>query len=268
LINTYARTAFTDEDLQARTTPVSICVLADKCPDTVGNVVTPQIAALQRGIVDQVLVVTADVATAAAARGADAADVEVQLLLPDVTQRRGPGAVIWGVLPRLHGGVVVFADGSMEPQGTDPLFEGIRHLACPILSGEAQLVKGSFTEADVRDATDLVLGVLLRTYVPELADLRQPATGPFAISSEVLERMPIYPGYAATSGILMRTWKEYGTAAIAQLDLGRRPRSLQTPDDAESCVEQVLVAFMNEVRRDLPSTATIPLLPPRQPDQR
>lgn len=73
---------------------------------------------------------------------------------------------------------------------------------------------GRVTELTARPTIDLLF--------PHLLEVRQPLAGETAAPRRVLEETGIAPGYGAELGLLIDVAALFGTASIAQVDLGIR----------------------------------------------
>ena len=77
---------------------------------------------------------------------------------------------------------------------------------------------------------------------PELAELSQPLAGEFAGRRELFERLPWATGYAAEIALDIDIWKEVGTDAIAQVDIGERRQPHQPLKSLSGMASTILSA--------------------------
>jgi glucosyl-3-phosphoglycerate synthase len=210
---------------------VSVCVPVLNEAETIGAIVRDLVGLMERGAVDQVLVVDGGSSdgTPDIARGAGA-DVRRQAeLLPDQGPVLGKGDAMWRALSALHGDVVVFVDGDSGEFGP--------HFACGLagpllLDPSVAYVKGYYRRPfKVGDltlpegggrVTELTARPLLELFFPDLAAIRQPLAGEMAARRDLLEQLPFTTGYGVEIALLIDIYREVGIDAIAQVDLDVR----------------------------------------------
>ena len=69
--------------------------------------------------------------------------------------------------------------------------------------------------------TELVARPLIEVLFPDLVEVRQPLAGETAAPRWVLEKLEFAPGYGVELGLLVDVARRFGTASMAQVDLGR-----------------------------------------------
>ena len=210
---------------------VSVCVPALDEAETIEPIVRDLVDLMERGAIDQVLVVdggsTDDTPDLARRAGAE---VRPQAqLMPHSGPVLGKGDAMWRALTAMHGDVVVFVDGDSGEFGP--------HFACglagPLLfDPEVEYVKGyyrrPFKVGDVTlpegggRVTELTARPLLELFFPELAAIRQPLAGEMAARRDLLTRLAFTTGYGVEIGLLIDIYREVGIGAIAQVDLDVR----------------------------------------------
>lgn len=94
--------------------------------------------------------------------------------------------------------IVVFLDGDIDPYPPDT----INLLAHPILCGEADFVKSSFTRNAGR-VTELVAKPLLSIFFPELLAFSQPLSGMIACRKSLLQQLDFREDYGVDIGLLI-----------------------------------------------------------------
>jgi glucosyl-3-phosphoglycerate synthase len=126
---------------------------------------------------------------------------------------------------RGRGDVVVFLDGDVENFAA----HYVTGLLGPLLCDSNRLmVKGSYTRPLGQNptgggrVTELAAKPLISLLFPELAGVDQPLAGETAVRSQVLDEIELVGGYGVEMGLLIDVWKRWGTAVIAQVDLGER----------------------------------------------
>jgi len=152
---------------------------------------------------------------------------------------------------------VVYLDADTERFGE----HFVRGLAGPLLADPAvQFVKGFYRRPfKVGDAalpegggrvTELTARPLLRTFYPDLADVRQPLAGEVAARRELLERLPFSTGYAVEMAMLLDAWAEVGADGLAQVDLDERQNRHQPLSSLGPMADAVLGAVVERLVRE------------------
>ncbi len=243
---------------------VSVCLPARNEATTVGAIVETIRAHLVDGcsLVDEILVVddhstdaTARVAADAGARVIAAADV-----LPDHGEGHGKGAAMWKSLAEADGDIVVWCDADVI--GFESHF--VTGLLGPLLTRpEIGFVKG-FYERPVADAgdrggrvTELVARPMLSLLFPHLTSIVQPLAGEYAGRREVLERLPFVEGYGVDIALLIDIADRIGTAAMAQVDLGRRVHRNRPLDELSPQATAILQTMLARAGRPVPAVTTL-----------
>ena len=239
-MRTFSHTDFGDLDLSA----VSVVLPARECAATVG----PIVQAIDAG---QVLVVDAASAdgTADVAKRAGAEVVQQADLLADFGPVLGKGDAMWRALAAVRHDIVVFVDADT----TDFDAHFVCGLAGPLLTDpEIQFVKGAYTRPFTAGAevvpegggrvTELMARPLLRAFYPELAELSQPLAGEFAGRRELFEGIQWSTGYAAEISLDIDIWRQVGSDAIAQVDIGERRQPHQPLKSLSAMASTILAA--------------------------
>jgi glucosyl-3-phosphoglycerate synthase len=204
---------------------VSVCIPARDEERTVGAVVAAVVGAHVAeaggsGLVDEVVVVDdgSKDATGEAARAAGA-----RVLVTD--GEGGKGRAMAAGVEGSIGDLVAFLDADVE--NTSEWF--VSGLLGPLLLEEdVALVKG-FYERPLHGSpggggrvTELMARPLLEVLFPHLLEVRQPLAGETAAPRWVLEKLELAPGYGVELGLLVDVASRFGTASVAQVDLGVR----------------------------------------------
>ena len=117
------------------------------------------------------------------------------------------------------GDVVVFVDAdvtSLEPWWVDALAE-------PLRDDSIHLVKASYERARAGGrVTELTAKPLLRALFPQLAHIRQPLAGEYAIRRSTALRLPFVAGYGVEAGLLIDVASAHAPASIAEVELSPR----------------------------------------------
>lgn len=195
---------------------VSVVIPALNEQDTVARVVE----ACLLSCADEVLVVDPDSTDATAERAAAAGARVVPWREVDPREPwDGKGEALWRGVKAASGDVVVFIDAdvtSLEPWWVDAL-------AAPFRDDTVHLVKAAYERAHAGGrVTELTAKPLLRALFPELAHIRQPLAGEYAIRRSTALRMPFVAGYGVEAGLLIDVASAHTPAAIAQAELSPR----------------------------------------------
>jgi glucosyl-3-phosphoglycerate synthase len=269
--HTFAHSSFPVERLAVvRESTVSVCLPARDEAKTIGPIVKALMPLLDRGVVDQVVVV--DRSTDGTAEIARRLGAEVHYqddLLPSLGPVLGKGDAMWRALSVLHGDVVCFLDADSREFGP--------HFACGLLGPllcdpEISFVKGFYRrpfrvgetvypEGGGR-VTELVARPLLNLFYPELAAVQQPLAGEIAARRELLARLPFPTGYGVDIALLLDAYRAVGLDGIAQVDLEVRQNAHQPLKELGPMAHAVLQAVAarleqeGRLRGELPVTFT------------
>ena len=131
----------------------------------------------------------------------------------------GKGEALWRGVKAAAGDVVVFVDAdvtSLKPWWVDALAE-------PLSDPGVHLVKASYERARAGGrVTELTAKPLLRALFPQLAHIRQPLAGEYAIRRRTALGLPFVAGYGVEAGLLIDVASAYTPASIAQAELSPR----------------------------------------------
>jgi glucosyl-3-phosphoglycerate synthase len=237
---------------------VSVCLPARNEARTIGPILSELIPLLERGVLDQVVVVDrSSDKTAEIARSLGAEVHSQDDLMPELGPVLGKGDAMWRSLPVLTGEVICFLDADSEHFGA--------HFACGVLGPilcrpEVSFVKGFYRrpfrigETTVPDGggrvTELTARPLLNLFYPDLAGVRQPLAGEIAARRELLERLPFATGYGVDIGLLIDVYSAVGLEGIAQVDLEVRQNAHQSLRDLGPMASAVLETVAARLERD------------------
>jgi len=205
---------------------VSVCLPARNEEATIGPIVA-QVRARCSGagggadLVDEILVVD-DGSTDATAARAEAAGARV---VRSGTEGGGKGQAMALAVAECRGDIVVFLDADVERFSA----HFVVGLLGPLLRDDDLAMVKAFYRRPLHGSpsgggrvTELMARPVIDLLFPELAFVRQPLAGETALRREVVDKTGIAPGYGAELGLLVDVAREFGTDAIAQVDLGER----------------------------------------------
>ena len=226
------------ERLRATQQRVSVVLPARNEAATVGGIVTTLRESLveRRGLIAELLVVDGDSedGTAEVARRAGARVVRQREVLPHLGTVGGKGEAMWKGLAAAEGDLIVYLDADIVDIG--PRF--VTGLLGPLLhEPDVLLTKAVYDRplaagGEVRDSgggrvTELLARPALALWFPELAGIAQPLSGEIAARRSLLEQLPFVQGYGVEIAMLIDIADRFGSAAIRQVDLGRRTHEHQ-----------------------------------------
>src|SRR5215207_10414009 len=174
---------------------VSVCLPARDEAATIGRNLEQLIPLLERGVIDQLVVVDdSHDGTAEIARAYGAEVYDQSSLRPEFGRVAGKGDAMWRALGVLRGDIVCYLDADSEDLG--PHF--VCGLVGPVMLDGVDLAKAfyrrPFQVGGIRLAegggrvSELMARPLLNTFYPELSAFLQPLAGEFAARRELLER--------------------------------------------------------------------------------
>lgn len=169
---------------------------------------------------DEVLVIDPDSTDSTATLAAEAGARVVPWREVDPREPwAGKGEALWRGVKAAAGDVVVFVDAdvtSLEPWWVDALAE-------PFSDDSIHLVKASYERARAGGrVTELTAKPLLRALFPQLAHIRQPLAGEYAIRRSTALRLPFVAGYGVEAGLLIDVASAHAPASIAEVELSSR----------------------------------------------
>lgn len=261
---------------------ISVCIPARNEAATVGAIVSMLRGQLQIAapLVDEILVIDDhsddDTSSVAAAAGADVVDAAT--VLTEYGTGHGKGEVLWKSLHVSSGDLVVWCDADIVEFDSRFVTGILGPLLCGSEDGhdEVSFAKGFYRrpEADGEGGgrvTELVARPLLSLFFPQLAAVRQPLSGEFGGTREVLEQLPFVQGYGVDVGLLIDVAARVGTAAIAEVDLDIRHHRNRPLSELSPQAMAVAATILRKARPDLieaVGTLVTPGAPGQQVDVR
>ncbi|RLI25139.1 MAG: hypothetical protein DRO52_04450 [Candidatus Hecatellales archaeon] len=141
------------------------------------------------------------------------------------------------------GDVVVFLD--IDIRNIQPSF--IEKLAEPVLSGEAEFVKGCF-ERKAGRVTELVAKPLLKIFYPELARFKQPLSGEIAGLRKTFYDVEFEEGWGVDVGLLIDIYRL--GRPITEIDIGFKDHEMKPLPHLTDMAHQVADAILRRAVED------------------
>jgi glucosyl-3-phosphoglycerate synthase len=238
---------------------VSVCLPARECAETVGEVVEACLKLVERGVLDEVVVVdagsrdgTAEIATAAGARVLQEAE-----LMPSQGRVLGKGDAMWRALGSLEGELICFLDADTQ-RFTSTFVTGL--LGPLVCEPRASFVKAFYRRPLLAAGeppgegggrvNHLTARPALSLFYPELAEVRQPLAGEVAARRELLETVPFVTGYGVEVAMLIDVWRRVGLDGMAQVDLDEHHNPHQPLAALAPMARTVLATIARRLRED------------------
>jgi glucosyl-3-phosphoglycerate synthase len=247
---------------------VSVCLPARDEERTIGAIASSISRHLTGpgGLVDELLVIDHGSRddTARAARRAGARVVDADGVLPGFGPALGKGDVLWRSLHASSGDIIVWVDADLE--SFTPQY--VTRLVAPLLLDPGlSMVRATYerslgaARAEGGRVTELMAGPALDLLRPDLAHIRQPLGGEYAIRRDVAESVPFEVDYGVEIGLLIDVADRYGVASIGQADLGLRAHRNRPLAELRAQSTQVLRTVLRHGGH-LPECDSTPPRPP------
>jgi len=233
------------------------------------STIAPIVQAIHRdlvahtGLVDEIIVLdhasTDDTASIAQAAGATV--VSANDTLAEFGPAIGKGDVLWRSLAAARGDVIVWLDADLESFTSDYV---TRLLGPLLLDEQVSLVRATYDRtlngksAEGGRVTELTARPALKLLFPELAHVRQPLGGEYAIRRAVAESVPFEVDYGVEIGLLIDVAAQFGSKSIAQVDLGARVHRNRPLAELHDQAGEVLRAILARAGHDVLSTVVRP----------
>ena len=246
---------------------ISVVIPALNEESTIGPIVAATRTVMDAtGLVDEVIVMddSSDDATASVAQGAGAKVVKTGSIGPCL-QARGKGLALWKSQYVAGGSIIVFVDADLL-DFNDRFIVG---LAGALLHNNGlELIKaaynrpfnnntGTINESGGR-ITEILVRPLLRLFLTELAELRQPLAGEYAVRRSTLEKMHFYSGYSVEIGLLLEYYFTFGINCIGQVDMGMRTHRNRRLSELSNMAFEIGRIFFNCLEQQGYCTLTYP----------
>ena len=214
-------------------------------------------------LVDQLIVMDHQSAdqTAEVASECGATVVAANEVLSQFGPALGKGDVLWRSIEASTGDIVVWLDADLASFTA----QYVTSLVEPMLNDDSiALVRANYQrtlhgEGDEGGrVTELTARPLLKLLYPELAHIRQPLGGEYAIRRDVAKALPFEVDYGVEMGLLIDVARTYGVDSIAQADLGiRTHRNRPLSELHEQAIQVMRAALTRDVEIDLHSQITV-----------
>lgn len=240
-------------------TSISVVIPALNEAPTVAAVV----AAVLADSPDEVIVIDADStdSTAENARRAGATVRNWREILPAVPTQPGKGESLWRGVEAAAGDIVVFVDAdltSMRPGMIRALVEPFSNPGIHMVRADYVRTFGDKPTGGGR-VTELTAKPLLRLLFPDLAHIRQPLGGEYAIRRSTARALPFVAGYGVEAGLLIDVASTHGVDSIAQVDLGQRCHHHQPLSALADMADVVAATILERSGRDMQIVQRDPL---------
>jgi len=228
----------------------TVCIPAHNEAETIGCVVSLlQQRLVARGIVREVLVVDdrSSDGTGDVARRAGARVIEAETWCSIHGGSIGKGDAIWASISACRTDLIGWLDGdvsSFDVGRLAALFDVLND------DTAVQLVKGAFDRRDedgqVTEGrlTALTARPLLSLFYPEIAQLRDPLGGIFAMRRSVAEELSLDPDYGVDIGIVIDIVETYGPESVVEIPVGYLSHKSRPLDDLKGSAEMVSRAIV------------------------
>ena len=130
-----------------------------------------------------------------------------------ISQVRGKGISMKDGIAKATNELIIFLDGDIDPYPEDT----ITNLAAPLLTDEADFVKGSFARNAGR-VTELVAKPLLNIFYPGLSHFSQPLSGMIAGKKSYFKKLDFFNDYGVDIGILIDMYLM--KARVTEINIG------------------------------------------------
>ena len=214
-------------------------------------------------LVDQLIVMDHESTdqTAEVARECGATVIDTNSVLGEFGPALGKGDVLWRSVEASFGDIIVWLDAdlaSFTPQYVTALVE-------PLLTDDSiALVRANYQrtlhgEGDGGGrVTELTARPVLKLLYPELAHIRQPLGGEYAIRRDVALAVPFEIDYGVEIGLLIDVARAYGVESIAQAELGARThRNRPLSELHEQAIQVLRSALARKSSLALDASATL-----------
>ena len=202
---------------------ISVCIPARDEAATIADIIR-EAATVE--LVDEIIVLdhrSVD-GTARIAREAGATVLDADGVMPLFGAAIGKGDVLWRSLAAATGDVVIWIDADLST--FTPAY--VTSLAAPFADSRIHMVRGNYTRSfhGVNDeggrVTELTARPLLIHLRPDLAHIRQPLAGEYAVRVSAARTLPFEVDYGVEIGLTIDMADAFGVESIAQVDLGIR----------------------------------------------
>jgi len=229
----------------------TVCIPAHNEAETIGCVVSMVRRRLVApGIVREILVVDdrSSDGTGEVARRAGARVIEAETWCAIHGGSIGKGDAIWASIAACRTELIGWLDGdvsSFDVGRIAALFDVLND------DTAVQLVKGSFDrrsgDGKVTEGrlTALTARPLLSLFYPEIACLREPLGGVFAMRRSVAEGLSLDPDYGVDIGIVIDIVETFGRESLIEIPVGCLTHKSRSLDDLKGSAEMVSRAILS-----------------------
>ncbi|PKN00506.1 MAG: glucosyl-3-phosphoglycerate synthase [Elusimicrobia bacterium HGW-Elusimicrobia-2] len=260
--NIYSWRDFSAADLVKKKSGLKISVIipARNEAATIGKIVRSirKDLVLKHPLVDEIIVLdggSSDM-TRAIARSEGAVVRRDSDIVPAAGNFSGKGNALYKSYFASTGDILAFIDGDIR-NFTSRFITGI---VGPLLINKKVsfvkafyrrplMVSGKFKRGEGGRVTEILARPILNTFFPELANIRQPLSGEYAIRRDLFRKLSIPSGYGVEVAFLIEILHIAGRKAIAQADLGERRHRNQTLHALGKMSFEVLHSFLHYAQK-------------------
>ena len=193
--------------------------------------------------------------TAAVASAAGARVVAVDDILTGAGPGIGKGDALWKSLAATGADLIVWCDADL----TSFHAGYITALLEPLLADERIVLVKAHYERLLNGGpgggrtTELMARPLLALFFPELAHLRQPLAGEYAVRRRAVEQVPFVQGWGVEIALLIDLARRFGADCIAEADLGVREHRNRPLGELSAQALEILQTVLQRAGVDPPS---------------
>ena len=208
-------------------------------------------------VVDDLLVIDDGSSDRTAERAADAGArvVRSDEILPETGPGAGKGNALWKSVAATDADLIVWCDADLTSFATTY----VTALVEPLLTDDRiVLVKGYYERLlnggpGGGRTTELMARPLLAQFFPELAHLRQPLAGEYAVRRSAVEQVPFVEGWGVEIALLIDLARRFGSDRIAEADLGVREHRNRPLAELSQQALEILQTVLQRAGVDPPS---------------
>ncbi len=107
--------------------------------------------------------------------------------------------------------------------------------------------------------TEILVRPLLAAFMPELARIHQPLSGEYAFRRTPVQAIPFSSGYGVEIGMIFDIARTFGTARVAQVDMGTRCHRNRTVKELGRMSLGIIQTMMRKLEREQKLSVHVPV---------